>query len=277
MLPAGETVHKMVAVCPFVHKAVQAARGPARGRGWVVGMRLTRAAVTLLDLVVPRACAACGAPPHAWCPECQTRLEVDLFVDGPRRADPVPSPRHLPPVFARGVYAGALRAALLAYKDGDRRDLRPMLATSLGASVAAACAGIDPSGLLLVPAPSSASGTRRRGDRPVTDLARAAGAEHGLTVQDILRPTRRLADQSRLTSAERARNLNHAYAATARAVRLVRGRSIVLVDDVVTTGATLAEAARALSGAGAQVVACAVVAATARRIAPPVSRSKGER
>jgi predicted amidophosphoribosyltransferase len=79
---------------------------------------------------------------------------------------------------------------------------------------------------------------------------------------DVLRQTRRVADQSTLTATERLANL--AGALTASRPASVRGRRLLIVDDVITTGATLAEAARALRAAGADVLAVAVVAATIR-------------
>jgi predicted amidophosphoribosyltransferase len=240
-------------------------------------MRLVKAAAALLDLASPELCAGCGTPLHSWCPHCEERLQAELFPGGPRRADPVPTPWHLPPVHAHGAYAGLLRLSLLAYKDGDRRDLRAMLAAVLSASISVATSDVDPRCVVLVPAPSSRAGTRRRGDRPVTDLAIAAAVPAPGRVRDVLRPTRALADQSHLTSAQRAQNLDRAYAVATREVPAVQGRSVVLIDDVVTTGATLAEAARALRFAGAQVVGCAVVAATARRGAPAVSCPSSER
>jgi predicted amidophosphoribosyltransferase len=70
-----------------------------------------------------------------------------------------------------------------------------------------------------------------------------------------------VADQADLTAADRAANLSGAL----RARFDLRGSRVIVVDDVITTGATLAEAARALRAAGADVRAAAVVAATARR------------
>ena len=96
-------------------------------------------------------------------------------------------------------------------------------------------------------------------------LARAAAGvlrSHGVDAQAarLLVPARSAADQSGLSTAERAANLHGAL----RAAGVVRG-PVLVVDDVVTTGATLVEAARALTVGGHQVVGAAVVAATSRR------------
>ncbi|MDQ2755299.1 MAG: ComF family protein, partial [Actinomycetota bacterium] len=84
-------------------------------------------------------------------------------------------------------------------------------------------------------------------------------------VVDGLRAVRVLADQSGLDRAGRAANLLGAYAVRPRLGAGLRGREVVLVDDILTTGATLAEAARALRAHGCEPRAAAVVAATTLR------------
>ncbi|MFN8083856.1 MAG: phosphoribosyltransferase family protein [Dermatophilaceae bacterium] len=218
----------------------------------------------ILDLVLPATCAGCGATSHAWCPQCAA--EMVRAGSGPNalRADPTPRPMGLPPVHAAAPYAGVVRTALLAYKDGDRRDLRSVLAPLLARAVQAADAVGD---AVLVPMPSRAAARRRRGDAPVADLVRVVGELSGREVADILRPVRRLADQAGLDTTLRRANLAGAYRARERA-DLAAGRAVLLVDDVVTTGATLAEAARAVRAVGARPVGCATVAATRRRPLP---------
>ena len=83
-----------------------------------------------------------------------------------------------------------------------------------------------------------------------------------------LRHTRRVADQARLDRSARAANLAGAIEVSRRWREVVRGATCLLVDDVVTTGATMAEAARALRTVGAEHVVAAAVAATPRRVTP---------
>ena len=122
--------------------------------------------------------------------------------------------------------------------------------------------------VLVVPVPTSRAARRRRGDAPLLDLARAAAsgfAGHELWCADALRLRRRVADQAGLTARERRLNLEHAIEPRPRWADSLPGAPCVLVDDVLTTGATLVEARRALLRAGAVSVVAATVCATARR------------
>lgn len=150
-------------------------------------------------------------------------------------------------------------------------ELTPVLATVLQAAVAGALAGSAPhtaavlagSPVALVPAPSAAMSVRARGRRPVRELAVAA-SRPGLVV-DALRLVRRVQDQAGLSAQDRSANLDRAVEVRPRARNALSGVPCVLVDDVVTTGATLAECARALRASGAGPVVAATVAATRRR------------
>jgi predicted amidophosphoribosyltransferase len=217
----------------------------------------------LLDLALPHACAACVEPGGPLCVACQRDLAAGLF-DRPLRSMPDPVPAHLPPVTSRGPYAGVLQRVVSAYKDDGRRDLRPLLASLLAESVAVAAAGRP---VALVPMPSSRTAVRRRGDDPIGDLVAvtAAQAPGRPEVVAALQPVRRLADQSTLGHRARAANLSGAYGVRPRAAGALAGRPVLLVDDVVTTGSTLAEAARVVRREGGLVVGAATLAATRRR------------
>ena len=206
----------------------------------------------------------------------------------------------MPPCWAGARFEGALRLAVTAYKDEGRRDLRDDLARLLGASLTAAVA--DPAlrrrlalgeEVLVVPVPTARASRRRRGDDPVAALARAASAAvgaappasaaqragrrtgrvglpaPGLVVVPALAHSRRVADQAHLDRRSRARNLAGSMVVGAAWREVVRGATCVVVDDVVTTGVTLAEAARALHDAGAGHVVAATCATTPRRAPDP--------
>ena len=249
---------------------------PPRSSAAGVGAGLVRSLLgALVDLAMPAVCAACGAGSGPLCPECRADLRAGLF-DHPRRTRPDPAPPQLPDVVAAGPYDGVLRTLVSAYKDDDRRDLRPLLARLLAGPLAVTVTD-EAARTLVVPMPSSRAAVRRRGDDPVADLARAAvrlvsgEAPTGIPVlvAPVLRPVRRMADQSVLDHGQRAANLAGAYAVRPRWVPSLEGSRVVLVDDVVTTGATLAEAARAIRAAGGHVVGAATLAATQRRGGAP--------
>jgi predicted amidophosphoribosyltransferase len=173
-----------------------------------------------------------------------------------------------PGIWAATRYEAAGRAALLAYKERGRRDLAGPLADLLAAAVRAALAGRAPPGaVLLVPVPSARSVAAARGGDHVLRLARRAARTTGARVaRDALALTRAVRDSAGLAAGERAANL--AGAMTARPPP--PGLAALLVDDIVTSGATLSEATRALCAAGWPVLGAAVVAATPlrRRAAP---------
>lgn len=203
----------------------------------------------LLDLVLPRVCGGCGEVGATLCGRCRSLLAH------PRWHRPQPCPPGLPPLVAAAAYGGPVRTALLAHKEQGRLQL----AAPLGAALAGAVAQLDAAGAVLVPVPSSPQAVRARGHDHARRLAAAAGPSAPLLVT-----ARPVDDQAGLAASERARNLAHAL----RARRALPGLPVVVVDDVVTTGATLAEAARALRAAGAEVRGAAVVAATLRTRAP---------
>jgi predicted amidophosphoribosyltransferase len=221
----------------------------------------------LLDLVLPQSCAGCGAAAGLLCAGCAGRLT------GPARpAWPSPAPAGLPRPWAVASYDGPVRALIVAHKESGRVGLAGPLGAGLARSVLAAVGSPvrrpPPAPVLLVPMPSARAATRRRGHDPTRRITVAAvawlrrcGVPAGRL--SVLTQARRVADQSGLTATERAENLRGALVVARPAA--VRGERVVVVDDVITTGATLAEAARALRTAGADVVAGAVIAATTRR------------
>jgi predicted amidophosphoribosyltransferase len=186
---------------------------------------------------------------------------------------PDPCPAGFPPAFAVAAYDGPVRAALIAHKEHGRLSLaRPLgqaLARAAEAAIRAGPAG-RASEVLLVPVATARSAVRRRGHDPTGRLAAVAADalwREGRPVRHVpaLRQRRRIADQAGLSSAERAANLYGALQVRPAAAAQLAGARVILLDDVVTTGATLVEAARALRAAGAHVSAAAVVAATQRR------------
>jgi len=228
-----------------------------------------------LDLLpvlgVARPCAGCRGPGGPWCRSCAAT------VVGPAAyAELRPWPDGLPPVTAAAVYAGPLREALVAFKDHGRWSLRPTLGTALAVAVALLLADADdPARVRLVPVAGSPGSVRSRDGDHVRELARSAAtvlrrAGVDARVVPALRPARRRADQVGLGRAARAANLLGSMRAAEAAIGLA---DVVLVDDLATTGSTLAEAARALGEAGCGPAGASVVAAT--RLCPPSPRGAG--
>lgn len=224
-----------------------------------------------LDLVLPSTCAGCGSPGVMLCGTC--RGELFAAVLPPAAICPSPPPPGWPGCRAVLRYDGVVARLVRDAKDGGRRDLLPVLGRVLADGVSRACDDLVGRDALLVAAPSARSTRRRRGDSPVEEMTRhaARALDRAASAAPVLRVVRPVRDQAGLGGHERHRNLDGAMALAGG--RSVRDRSCVVVDDVVTSGATMAEARRVLLAGGAREVALASLAATPRR--KPVLPSRG--
>ena len=207
----------------------------------------------MLDLVLPLQCGGCGAPSTRWCATCDAALQVRL--DQPHlitaRLDPGV------PVFSLGRYAGARRQAIVAVKERGRADLVTPLAAALRTGLSHLLTwGVVDTPVTVVPAPTRRWAARRRGGDPVARMAKAASARlPGVTVTEALRTRALVVDSVGLSSADRERNI----AGRVKAVRAAAGE-VLLVDDIVTTGATARESVRVLHAGGVRVVAVLALA-----------------
>lgn len=207
---------------------------------------LVRTALTdALALLLPVDCAGCEAPDATLCPDCLVMLR------------PAPHSRRIggEAVWSGLAFDGVPARVLRAVKEDGRTGLARQLAPALADSVRRA----SPTGsVVVVPIPTSAAAFRRRGYRVPDLIARRAGLE----VLPLLKVARRTADQRGLDRDARRDNVAGAFAVGGAPPS---GRRVVIVDDVVTTGATLVEAVRVLRAAGVEVAGCAAVAATPLR------------
>jgi ComF family protein len=230
--------------------------------------RLARAAGALLDLLLPRVCAACGRPLQSGdtgviCGRCWSRLESLPAPHCPRCGHPVPACGScawcaLLPPFVRAVRSvcsatsGAGPAIITALK----YDGWTAAADGMAERMARLAWPLDvlEERAAVVPVPLAASRARERGYNQSELLARGLARRWGVPVWTgcIVR-AKSTATQTRLTGGERRRNVCGAFRAVPGAVNF-RGAHLVLVDDVVTTGATLNECATALYDAGARIV-----------------------
>jgi len=218
-----------------------------------------RPLIAAADLLLGAACPGCGAAGVGVCRGCAERVRPAPVMVTTRRTVGVP-------VVAGQQYDDALRRIVMRWKASGDDHARAPLAALLSHHLAAAIVAIGPrQPILLVPVPAARMARLRRGADIVRDLAdRAAvvlGSELGLDVAVVraLARSGRAEPQKSLDARARARNLVDAFSAVAR----VRANgSLIVVDDVVTTGATAAEAVRALRARGHPVAGVAAVAAT---------------
>jgi len=227
-----------------------------------------RAGTKLADLLYPPRCVACGAATaeaHALCPRCWSGI---AFIERPfceRLGTPFavdigglllsPAAIAEPPVFgrARAVarFDGAVREMVHRLKYGDRMDLAEAMGRMMVRAGGEILAGAD----VLVPVPLHRMRLFMRRFNQAAALARVISRLTGVPWEaEVLRRVRRTRPQTGLTRLQRAGNLQGAFAVPADRRAHVEGRTVVLVDDALTTGATANAASRALLRAGAQQV-----------------------
>ena len=229
------------------------------------------------DLLLGSSCVGCGRPGRLLCQLCWSRLEPR-----PAPASPTPRPEGLSDPWAATSYEGTVRAMILGHKEHRLLALARPLGQMLALAVFAAMQDLVPdsdshakASLLLVPVPSRPSTVRQRGHEPTLSLSRVAAARltalgRPAVCAGLLRTRPGLADQAGLDACARAVNLAGAFRAHAPALRRLadagRPVHVVVCDDVLTTGATAAEAQRALRAVGLRPLAAVAVAATRRRV-----------
>lgn len=263
---------------------------PEEGRPATPGDRLTRRVWNgLIDFVLPPVCVACGtrvASRDALCPGCWRQVS---FIRPPvcdRLGVPLPYDTGVrtvsataladPPVYdrARAVarYAGVMRDLIHGFKYADRHHPRRLFGRWLMVAGRELLADAD----LIVPVPLHRFRLLRRRFNQAAILAREVGRESGLPVDPLLlERVKRTASQVGMTADQRRRNVQAAFRVAPGRRGDVENSNVVLVDDVITTGATVDAAARALRVAGAarvDVLALAIVV-DAVDVATPAGRA----
>lgn len=245
---------------------------------------LARAAAAAVSLVYAPTCPACRtelAEAGGLCPTCWREVGFIMgpvcdrcgapLVDDRDEDDTCDACLHAPPAWSRGRaavrYDGVGRSMILALKHGDRLDTAPLL----GAWMLRAARALDPPDLI-APTPLHWTRRARRRFNQAGELARAmaeaAGREDALAL-DLLRRIRRTGSQDGLSREARIENVAGAFSLSPRWRHAVEGRRVLLVDDVMTTGATLSACAETLRAAGARDVDALVFARVARGFDSP--------
>jgi ComF family protein len=189
----------------------------------------------LAQLIFPTRCYGCN------------RLGISICTDCRREWIPHYYKTHIDSmnVHSAVLYTPTASRIIMAAKENSLKGADQLLSSAIIHVLQKA--KLDSHYYQLVPIPSSKTSQRRRGRSFIVDLCKEISRHTGLSVNDCLTLTRRVSDQSGLSRIERISNMKGAFVLKSDAI--VRG-DLILIDDVVTTGATLREAARALKSQG---------------------------
>lgn len=204
----------------------------------------------LLDLFLPSNCAECKTPPSVYCPDCLNRHSAHTF----ERFD-LPSLTKISGL-ALTYLDEKVSGAMSAFKEQNQ--------FAIARSMVDALLPANPFGSIddVVGAPSAKASFKKRGFVPAELVATRIARRWGLPrATSALRFVREVEDQASLSVDERRANLVNSMVAAPRLL----GRRVLIVDDIVTTGSTMVEAARATVAAGATVVGFAALAETQKR------------
>jgi len=231
----------------------------------------TRLLRPLRDLVLPTQCALCrGWGPQRLCDDCRTRFAAPLprcslcALRVPagvvRCAACIATPPPWDGALAAVDYAHPWDTLIRRFKFDAALDLADMFARLMADAVHAHGLGTAP---LLLPVPLAAARLHERGYNQSWEIVRRLAGRLGVHVDaQLLRRVRDTAHQLAFPPAQRAANLHAAFAVDPRRAHVLHGRPVVLLDDVMTSGATAAELARTVRRAGAAEVQVWVLART---------------
>ncbi len=223
-----------------------------------VAMLLADLARDAARLFVPVACAGCGLDDVPLCESCAALWWEEPFLAHEWAGRLAVVGRSPMPVWAVNELEGPVHRAIATWKDGGRRDLDAVFAAAAGRAAATIAPALSPVGpLMVVPLPSKPRSVRRRG----ADLTRVLGHSVGRALgAPCVRALEAIGGESRGSSSK-----GRWASAEVRVTRLPGAGTALLVDDVMSTGATLARAADALEAVSVPVIGALVLAASPRR------------
>ena len=205
----------------------------------------------LLDLVYPRKCPGCHLPSQSICDLCKSFWQdppVTILLNQNKLS-----------VVSVARYRSEVRSVLLAYKENGEREAGKVLAEALlkarlGIARDLMCT--------LIPMPSNPKSIRRRGRDFMMDLCTQVSIQSGDKVLSLFAVNRNVKDQSKLDEKQRSHNLVGAFDCNLKNLNLALRSPVILVDDLLTTGATLREAVRALGQRGVAPIGAITAAHT---------------
>jgi predicted amidophosphoribosyltransferase len=204
-------------------------------------MRAMKSIRALQEIIFPSRCLGCGQLGLEICSLCRKNWHPHIYRQWSQ---------HLPtfPIYSAVTYSPIAGKVLLAAKENNLVIADQLIYKALGHSLTFALREIG--GDFLIPIPSRRSVARSRGRQFIAALTYQLSAETGLPAYENLEHTRRVRDQSSLDAKSRFHNLDGSM----KSLNFLSGKAIV-IDDLVTTGATLQEAVRALRDRGIEVAA----------------------
>lgn len=204
-------------------------------------------------LLFPTRCFGCRELGYSICSQCRKQWNPHLYQS--RISDLA--------VYSAIPYSPIAKNILLAAKEQSVKSADQLVRNAVKVAIYELFQ--QHSNCALVPIPSGASSNRRRGRDFVNEMAISVAKDFGVAVLPLLEHQRNIRDQSRLNIASRRQNLAMAFSIKPQFRGNYSGESVVILDDLVTTGATISEAKRALTRGGFRVQAAATACVALRR------------
>ena len=217
------------------------------------------------DFVIPRFCVGCGAEHETFCEKCRAaafRRGANCLVCGARNATGALcagsckklAPSSLKNIFWAGSYDETIKNTVWQLKYKKRAELASPLGIFLADKWMERQKSYEPVSFIAVPIPLHPAKRTERGFNQAELIAQTFSQRTNIEVAlDILRKVKETGSQAKTANrADRLQNLKDAFAVNADVLKKYDGKTIILIDDVATTGATLIHASSALTSAGAK-------------------------